>query len=64
VADIIIRNEGTLFLFTPISDEATEWWDEHVQEGMTFSRSYVVEHRFAPAIIDGLVEAGFEIEGI
>jgi hypothetical protein len=64
MADVNIQNEGTIFLFDCLSDEAVEWWDEHVEEGMTYCGWRVVEHRMAPAIIDGLVEAGFEIEGI
>jgi hypothetical protein len=64
MADIRIQNEGTIFLFTPISDEAIEWWETHVEEGMTYCGANVVEHRPAAAIIDGLIEAGFEIEGI
>ena len=62
--DIRIQNEGTIFLFEPISDEASDWWAEHVEEGMTYCGMNVVEHRCAASIIDGLTEAGFEIEGI
>lgn len=63
-ADIRIQNEGTIFLFTPLSDDCIAWWDEKVEEGMTYCGANVVDHRPAAAIIDGLVEAGFTIEGI
>lgn len=64
MTDIRIINEGTIFLMTPLSDDCQAWWDEKVQEGMTYCGANVIEHRYAPAIIDGLVEAGFSIEGI
>lgn len=64
MADVTIINEGTIFLFDVESDEAQEWWAEHVQEGMTYCGKHVVEHRCAASIIDGLAEAGFELGGI
>jgi len=64
MADIRIQNEGTIFLFIPLSDDAKAWWETHVEEGMTYCGAHVADHRPAAAIIDGLVEAGFEIEGI
>lgn len=63
-ADVLIINGGTIFQFWPQSDAAKEWWDENVQDGPTLGQSYCVEHRYASDIIDGLAEAGFEIEGI
>jgi len=29
--DVLVRNEGTLFLFCPLTPRAKEWIDEHVQ---------------------------------
>jgi len=65
MADIRIQNEGTIFLFIPLSDSAKAWWEESCQEGSCDNRFVkYVDHRYAHDIIDGLVEAGFEIEGI
>ena len=61
MTDIRIQNEGTIFLFEPVSDDCQAWWDEHVEEGMTYCGMNVVEHRCAASIIDGLTEAGFSI---
>ena len=64
MTDIRIQNEGSIFLFEPVSDEAIEWWESHVEEGMTYCGKHVVDHRPAGHIIEGLIEAGFNIEGI
>jgi len=64
MTDVRIQNEGTILLFEPVSDEAIEWWETHVEEGMTYCGMHVVDHRPAAAIIDGLTDAGFELEGI
>jgi len=64
MTDIRIQNEGSILLFEPLSDEAIDWWAEHVEEGMTYCGKHVVDHRPAAAIIEGLIEAGFAIEGI
>jgi hypothetical protein len=63
MADVNIQNEGSIILFDLLSDEAVAWWDEHVQEGMTYCGWRVADHRPARDIIEGLTEAGFELEG-
>jgi hypothetical protein len=37
------------------TDEAKQWWERNVDSNcMQWGNSYVVEHRYAQAIIDGL----------
>jgi hypothetical protein len=46
--DVLVRNEGTLFLFCPLTPRAEEWIDEHVQsDAQWFDNALVVEHRYA-----------------
>ena len=46
--DILVRNEGTVFLFCPLTPRAKEWIDEHVQsDAQWFGNALVVEHRHA-----------------
>ena len=52
-----IRNEGSLVLFTPLDDAAKEWWEENVESAQTFGPAYVVEHRYASGIIEGISAA-------
>ena len=49
-----IINHGSLIGFTPVDDTAQAWWDEHVQECHQMGNQYLVEHRFAQDIIDGI----------
>ena len=58
--DVLIANEGTLFLFSPLSRAAKAWIDEHVQEdAQWFGSCLVVEHRYALGLAHGLQDAGF-----
>ena len=52
-----INNHGSLIGFTPVDDTAQAWWDEHVQECHQMGNQYLVEHRFAQDIIDGIQAA-------
>ena len=49
-----INDQGTLVLFTPLDDAATQWWNENVGAGQTFGNSFVVEHRYAQDIYNGI----------
>ena len=49
-----ITNHGSLIGFTPVDDTAQAWWDEHVQWCPVFGDQYMVDHRHAQAIIDGI----------
>ena len=52
-----ITNHGSLIGFTPIDDTAQAWWDEHVQWCPVFGDQYMVDHRHAQDIIDGIQAA-------
>ena len=52
-----IINHGTLTGFTPVDDAAQTWWDDHVQWCPMMGDQYLVEHRYAPAIIEGIQAA-------
>lgn len=58
MADFQIIDHGSLVGFTPLTDEASAWWEENVQDGPCLGRSRFVEHRFAGAIIEGLQAEG------
>jgi hypothetical protein len=46
--DLLVRNEGTLFLFCPLTAGAKSWIDAHLQpDAQWFGNALVVEHRFA-----------------
>jgi len=56
-----VVNHGTLIGFTPISEDAKEWWDEYVQWSPMMGDAYLVEARYAQAIIDGIEKDGGQI---
>ena len=60
--DLLVRNEGTVFLFCPLTPRAKEWIDEHVQsDAQWFGDALVVEHRYAWGLAVGMKDAGFEL---
>jgi len=62
IPDLIVRDEGTLFLFCPLTPRAKAWIDQHVQEDSTwYGDALVVEHRYAFALAFGIKEAGLTI---
>ena len=57
--DVLVRNEGTLFLFCPLTSRAKNWIDERVQpDALWFGGALVVEHRFARALAQGMFDEG------
>tara|TARA_Y100001951_G_scaffold58355_1_gene46369 strand:- start:92 stop:250 length:159 start_codon:yes stop_codon:yes gene_type:complete len=51
-------NEGSIVLFEPLTDAARGWWTDNVDpEAQTMGQAYVVEHRYAPDIIEGIKTA-------
>jgi hypothetical protein len=59
VPDVLVRNEGALFLFCPLTIQAKSWIDEHVQsDAVWFGSALIVEPRFAWGLAQGMKDAG------
>ena len=59
IPDVLVHNEGTLFLFCPLTARAKAWIDEHVAaKGHWFGAALVVEHRCALGRAQGMKDAG------
>jgi hypothetical protein len=57
--DFIVRDEGSIWLFTPLSPAALRFRSEKIQEdAQYFGDSLVVEHRYAYGLLIGLREHG------
>jgi hypothetical protein len=53
--DFYIRNEGTIFLLTPLNSAAREWVNAHLpDDAQTWGDALVIEHRYMAAIADGI----------
>ena len=62
--DISVDFHGTLVIANLHSDEAVDWWDENVAQGIRWGAiGRVVEPRFIEAIVMGAREAGLIVEG-
>jgi hypothetical protein len=52
--DVVVRNEGSIFLFQPFTSRANTWITEHVQaDAQWFGAALVVEHRYAIELAKG-----------
>ena len=61
--DVLVHNEGTVFLFNPLTSRAKEWIDASVQpDAQWFGTTLVVEHRFAWGLAEGMKDAGLILE--
>ena len=61
--DILVHNEGTVFLFNPLTARAKEWIEENVQaDAQWFGTTLVVEHRFAWGLAEGMKDAGLVLQ--
>jgi hypothetical protein len=62
--DVLVANDFSVFVFTPITAQGKEWFDENVQSEswQWLGASLVVEHRFAWGLAAGLKDAGLVLE--
>lgn len=62
--DFKVRDEGSLVLLTPETDEAKVWADEHIGQDNGYQPYWptvVIEHRYADAILEGIELDGLTI---
>jgi hypothetical protein len=64
VSDVSVSGGGTVYLFVPETEVAHAWLDDYVHlEGWQWlGRAFAVEHRFAGALIEGMVADGLRVE--
>jgi hypothetical protein len=57
--DFAVRDEGTIWLFTPQTAAAFDFLTDHIQpDAIYFGPSLIVEHRFVYDLLIGLREHG------
>jgi len=63
-ADIFIANHGSVALFTPMTAEAHEWIDEHVQveSWQRMGASIACEPRCLEQLVEGMQSDGLVVE--
>lgn len=64
MVDFLVYNEGTIWLFNPLSERANAWVAEHVaaESWQWLCDALAVEHRFAPAIVEAMVGDGLVVQ--
>lgn len=63
MVDLLVRDEGTVVVFSPVSKPAREWIDEHVcsEPWQWLGDNLVVDHRYAPVLIAAAAESGLGV---
>ena len=57
--DFVVRDEGTIWLFTPLTPAALQFLSEHIQDDAQYlGDSLAVEYRFVYDLLLGLRERG------
>jgi hypothetical protein len=63
ITDFAVESHGTIWVFEPLTDAARAHAKEHFPEDApTLGLGYVVEHRYADAIIGSLLHNGLGVE--
>ena len=58
-----VKDEGSLVLVTPLDAPAKHWLEENVDnEAQYFGAALVVEGRYFYNLLDGIFDAGFEVQ--
>lgn len=59
VFDFVVSDQGTIWLFTPLTSAASQFLSEHIQnDAQYFGPSLAVEHRFVYDLLIGLRDHG------
>lgn len=62
MTDFTIRDEGSIFLVLPVTEEAQTWVNENIpDDGMTYGGAVVVEHRYIEPIVCGIIADGLTV---
>jgi len=63
MADVLVRNEGSIIMLTPSTPEGKAWIDENLglESWQWLGNSCAIEWRYAPDIIDGMRRDGLDV---
>jgi len=61
--DLVVENHGSVFILQPLTARAREWLEVHTDENaMWYGLGLACEPRYAPAIVEAMVDEGMEVE--
>lgn len=62
MTDVMVSNHGTIFLFTPVTENGRRWIGENVGDDvMWFAGGLAVEHGYARQLAEGMLSDGLEV---
>jgi len=62
MADLLVENDGSIFLLDPVTDLGRDWMAAHISEdAKCFGGAVVVEHRYIRDIVVGAVTDGLRM---
>jgi hypothetical protein len=63
MADVLVRDEGSVIMLTPKSEKAKAWVDENLglESWQWLGPSFAVEWRYAPDIVQGMMGDGLDV---
>jgi hypothetical protein len=60
--DLLVRNEGSLFLLAPITPAGRAWIDDNIpDDAQTWGDTIVVEPRYIQTIVTGAIADGLNV---
>ena len=60
--DIWILPQGTLTLVRPLTQRASEWINQHLQDhSQWFGPALLIEHHFVPQLLTGMIADGLQV---
>lgn len=59
--DIEVQNEGSIFLFHPVTDRGANWIGQNISNPTFFGNALVVEHRYAEELAAGMLLSGLRL---
>jgi hypothetical protein len=63
--DVSVSDQGSIVTFRPETSAAKDWIADNVQDGAQwFGGALVVEHRYAPYLIEGMVAEGLSMASV
>jgi hypothetical protein len=62
VIDVSVETHGTIALLRGCTAAGREWLDEHVAFEQFFGNAGVAEPRYVSPIIEGVINAGLQVE--
>jgi hypothetical protein len=59
--DFLVEDHGSIMILQPLSAEAKVWAEENLGEAMRWGGGVVIEPRYLPPIIDGILGEGMTV---